>query len=183
MSKKLINKAQTCNETSIRNANIHDLNHVMKIIKECTKHMISNNIFQWNDKYPNMETFRQDIINGYLYVLMSSVKEIIGCVSITYEMDDFYRKIDWISPTAKNIYVHRLAVHPNHQGQGHAKKIMKFIENEGIKNMCESIRLDTFSMNKKNNALYNKIGYKKLGHIYFRDQSEMPFNCYEKPLK
>ena len=60
---------------------------------------------------------------------------------------------------------------------------MKFIEDKGNKNMCESIRLDTFSMNKKNNALYNKIGYNKLGQIYFRDQSEMPFNCYEKPLK
>ena len=121
--------------------------------------------------------------NEHLYVLISNNKEIIGCVSITYEMDDFYKNIDWISPSNKNIYVHRLAVHPNHQGQGYAKKIMKFIEEKGIKNMCESIRLDTFSMNKRNNALYKKIGYEKLGQIYFRDQSELPFNCYEKPLK
>jgi ribosomal protein S18 acetylase RimI-like enzyme len=61
--------------------------------------------------------------------------------------------------------------------------MMTFIENMGVENMCESIRLDTFSMNEKNNNFYSRLGYEKLGQIYFRDQSDMPFNCYEKPLK
>ena len=59
---------------------------------------------------------------------------------------------------------------------------MKFIENFAIESGCISVRLDTFSQNKKNNHLYSKLGYKKLGKIYFRDQSDMPFNCYEKLL-
>ena len=37
--------------------------------------------------------------------------------------------------------------------------------------------------NEKNNNFYSRLGYEKLGQIYFRDQSDMPFNCYEKPLK
>lgn len=167
----------------IRKATKDDLDEVMLIIKACTKHMISKNIFQWNEKYPNIETFENDIENENLYVLSLQNNELIGCVSITFEMDDFYKTIDWISPSKKNIYVHRLAVHPNNQGQGHAKIIMNFIEKKGVDNLCESIRLDTFSMNNKNNTLYTKLGYQKLGQIYFRDQSEMPFNCYEKPLK
>ena len=167
----------------IRRATKDDLDEVMLIIKACTKHMISKNIFQWNEKYPNIETFENDIENKNLYVLSLQNNELIGCVSITFEMDDFYKTIDWISPSKKNIYVHRLAVHPNNQGQGHAKIIMNFIEKKGVDNLCESIRLDTFSMNNKNNTLYTKLGYQKLGQIYFRDQSEMPFNCYEKPLK
>ena len=167
----------------IRKATKDDLDDVMLIIKACTKHMISKNIFQWNEKYPNIETFKNDIENENLYVLSLQNNELIGCVSITFEMDDFYKTIDWISPSKKNIYVHRLAVHPNNQGQGYAKIIMNFIEKKGIDNLCESIRLDTFSMNNKNNTLYTKLGYQKLGQIYFRDQSEMPFNCYEKPLK
>lgn len=167
----------------IRKATKDDLDEVMLIIKACTKHMISKNIFQWNEKYPNIETFKNDIENENLYVLSLQNNELIGCVSITFEMDDFYKTIDWISPSKKNIYVHRLAVHPNNQGQGHAKIIMNFIEKKGVDNLCESIRLDTFSMNNKNNTLYTKLGYQKLGQIYFRDQSEMPFNCFEKPLK
>ena len=167
---------------SIRKAITNDISSVMEVIKSCTIDMISKKIFQWNDKYPNIETFKKDIINKDLYVLVTE-NEILGCVSITFEMDDFYKKIDWISNTNKNIYVHRLAIHPKYQGLGYAKKMMSFIENMGIKNMCESIRLDTFSMNEKNNNFYSRLGYEKLGQIYFRDQSDMPFNCYEKPLK
>ena len=47
---------------------------------------------------------------------------------------------------------------------------MKFIENFAKDSGCLSVRLDTFSQNKKNNNLYSKLGYKKLGKIYFRDQ-------------
>jgi ribosomal protein S18 acetylase RimI-like enzyme len=167
---------------SIRKAITNDISSVMEVIKSCTIDMISKKIFQWNDKYPNIETFKKDIINKDLYVLVTE-NEILGCVSITFEMDDFYKKIDWISNTNKNIYVHRLAIHPKYQGLGYAKKMMSFIENMGVENMCESIRLDTFSMNEKNNNFYSRLGYEKLGQIYFRDQSDMPFNCYEKPLK
>ena len=170
-------------ELLIRKATQKDLDSVMAIIRSCTEHMISKNIFQWNEKYPNIETFQADINNEHLYVLANKDEELIGCVSITFEMDDFYKKIDWISNTNKNIYVHRLAIHPKHQGLGYAKKMMTFIENMGFENMCESIRLDTFSMNEKNNNFYSRLGYEKLGQIYFRDQSDMPFNCYEKPLK
>jgi N-acetylglutamate synthase-like GNAT family acetyltransferase len=170
-------------ELLIRKATQKDLDSVMTIIRSCTEHMISKNIFQWNEKYPNIETFEADIKNEHLYVLANKDEELIGCVSITFEMDDFYKKIDWISSSNKNIYVHRLAVHPNCQGQGHAKTIMNFIENKAIETKCESVRLDTFSMNNKNNTLYSNLGYQRLGQIYFRDQSEMPFNCYEKPLK
>ena len=168
---------------SIRKATKEDLVQVMQIIKSCTKYMISKKIFQWNEKYPNIETFENDIGNENLYVLSLQNNELIGCVSITFEMDNFYKKIDWISNTNKNIYVHRLAIHPKYQGLGYAKKMMSFIENMGVENMCESIRLDTFSMNEKNNNFYSRLGYEKLGQIYFRDQSDMPFNCYEKPLK
>ena len=44
--------------------------------------------------------------------------------------------------------------------------MMSFIENMGVENMCESIRLDTFSMNEKNNNFYSRLGYEKLGQIY-----------------
>ena len=82
----------------------------------------------------------------------------------------------------KNIYLHRLAIHPDYQGQGLAKYFIDYVENYAKENGCLSVRLDTFSLNKKNNYLYSKLGYKKLGKIYFRDQSDMPFNCYEKLL-
>ena len=166
----------------IRKAIQGDLDAVMEIIQSCTNDMISQKIFQWNDKYPNRETFFNDIENEDLLLLVQD-NQLLGCVSVTNKMDDFYSTIDWIAATKKNIYVHRLAIHPKYQGLGYAKRIMNYIENDAIENNYNSIRLDTFSMNKKNNNFYSNIGYEKLGQIYFRDQSDMPFNCFEKCLK
>jgi ribosomal protein S18 acetylase RimI-like enzyme len=98
-------------------------------------------------------------------------------------MDDFYRKIKWKVKSENSLYVHRLAINPKFQGRGFAKFMMNYIEHIAEKSKAFSIRLDTFSLNEKNNNLYYKLGYSKLGQIYFRDQSDMPFNCYEKLLK
>jgi len=95
-------------------------------------------------------------------------------------MDDFYSKVKWITPNNKNIYLHRLAVHPNYQGKGYAKQLMNFSFVFAQKNNFISIRLDTFSGNPFNNIFYPKFGFKKLGKIYFRKQSDKPFYCFEK---
>ena len=162
-------------------AKIEDIDLIMNIIKACTAHMIENGIFQWNDKYPTKQSFIDDINNDDLFVLKVNSK-IIGCACASFDMDEFYETIVWDSECKKSIYVHRLAVHPSNQGRGYARFFLDFIEDYARKNGCGSVRLDTFSMNKKNNSMYLKLGYKKLGKIYFRDQSDMPFNCYEKLL-
>ena len=166
---------------NIELASIDQIDLIMKIIKACTNHMIKNGIFQWNDKYPSKQSFIDDINNEDLFVLKHGDK-IIGCVCASLDMDAFYKQITWNTSSKKNIYLHRLAIHPDHQGQGFAQYIIKFIENFARESGCLSVRLDTFSQNKKNNHLYSKLGYKKLAKIYFRNQSDMPFYCYEKLL-
>ena len=56
---------------------------------------------------------------------------------------------------------------------------MDFTENYASKNNFKSIRLDTFSQNKRNQLFYEKRNYTKLEKIYFLNQSEYPFYCYE----
>ena len=109
------------NNIYIRKAIQEDLDAVMQIIKSCTEDMISKKIYQWNDKYPNRETFFNDIENEDLLLLVEG-NQLLGCVSVTNKMDDFYSTIDWIATTKKNIYVHRLAIHPKYQGLGYAKE-------------------------------------------------------------
>ena len=46
---------------SIRKAITNDISSVMEVIKSCTIDMISKKIFQWNDKYPNIETFKKHL--------------------------------------------------------------------------------------------------------------------------
>jgi len=53
----------------IRKANSNDLRRIIDITKACAKLMISKNIFQWNESYPSLETFKKDVINQSLYVI------------------------------------------------------------------------------------------------------------------
>ena len=53
----------------IRKATTNDLDRIIEITKACAVFMISNKIFQWNEHYPNIETFEKDILNQNLYVL------------------------------------------------------------------------------------------------------------------
>ena len=46
---------------NIELASIDQIDLIMKIIKACTRYMIDNGIFQWNDKYPTKQSFIDDI--------------------------------------------------------------------------------------------------------------------------
>ena len=165
----------------IRKAIKDDLHRIIEITKACAVFMISNNIFQWNEHYPNIETFENDVLNENLYVLEVNNK-LIGCLVISHEMDEFYKKVKWQVPSFNNIYLHRLAVDPSFQKKGYAKQLMTFSFEYAKVNNIKSIRLDTFSGNPFNNIFYSNLGFDKLEKIYFRKQSDKPFYCFEKVL-
>ncbi|WP_430411105.1 GNAT family N-acetyltransferase [Kordia sp.] len=165
----------------IRTATLTDIDALLNITKACAKHMIKNNIFQWNENYPNCAAFENDIHRNELYVLVY-INEIVGCVVISNLMDEEYKTVNWLSPDGTNLYIHRLAVDPKHQGKGYAQCLMDFAENYAIENNYRSIRLDTFSKNHRNQKFYELRGYKKLENIYFPKQSVYPFYCYERIL-
>jgi len=165
----------------IRLAKNNDIKRIVEIANACADHMISKGIFQWDKNYPNKKTFEADLDDNSLYIIEDK-DVVIGCICISLNIDDFYKSVKWITKTNKNLYVHRLAIHPKFQGRGLALKLMNFANEFANQNNCESIRLDTFSGNPRNNKFYILQGYTKIGEIYFRNQSDMPFNCYEKIL-
>jgi ribosomal protein S18 acetylase RimI-like enzyme len=161
----------------IRKATVLDLNSIMQITKACAKHMINQQIYQWNEHYPNRNAFENDVQRDELYVYVQN-NICIGCIVITTIKDVEYIPIEWLTKD-KNIYIHRLAVHPKYQGKGIAQHMMTFAENYAKINGYSSVRLDTFSQNKRNQKFYETRGYKRLGNIYFPKQSKHPFYCYE----
>ena len=157
----------------------NELDRVKEIAEACAKNMIENNIFQWNDKYPSREIFKDDIKNKSLYVSKID-QEVVGCIMLSSFKDYVYKSVNWITPDEYNLYIHRLAVHPIFQKKGIARKMMDFAEDFAKSNNYISVRLDTFSQNPRNNKFYKSRGYNKLDDVYFPRQSEFPFHCYEK---
>ena len=165
----------------IRLGKLEEIDQINLITKACAKHMINNSIYQWNDHYPNPKIFKKDIDRNELFVYEIE-GDVLGCIVITTLVDAEYIPVKWLTQNNKNIYVHRLAIHPDYQGKGYAQELMDFAEKFAEDNNYVSIRLDTFSKNKKNQLFYELRGYKKLEEIYFPNQSEYPFYCYELVL-
>lgn len=163
----------------IRKGNLTEIEELLQITRACAAKMSSKGIFQWNKFYPNKEVFQKDAKRKELYVLISEAT-LIGCITISSEKDSEYNEIDWLTKDTRHYYIHRLAIDPKFQKLGHAKKLMDFAEALALKNNINSIRLDTFSQNRRNQKFYEARGYTRLGNIFFPKQSESPFYCYEK---
>ena len=162
----------------IRLAQKSDLERVLQITRLCTREMESRKVFQWNEHYPDRQSFVSDINSGELYVYC--IKDmVVGCVSICFSMDEVYKKVSWKTNGKNSMYIHRLAVDPGYQKQGIGSKLMDFAEKKSKSDGIDSIRLDTFSQNRVNQNFYEARGYIKLEDIYFPLQSEHPFHCYE----
>ena len=160
-------------------AKITDLNRIMEITRACAIDLISNNIFQWNEKYPSKEAFKKDIEKNTLYICKNKSR-ITGCISLCADKDEEYENVEWITEDFKNLYLHRLAVHPEYQKKGVGRSLMDFAEEYAKLNGFKSVRLDTFSQNPRNNKFYKSRNYVQLGDVFFPMQSEFPFHCYEK---
>jgi len=158
-----------------------EIPEILSLTRACAQEMITNGIFQWNEDYPTAAAFKKDIERTELFVLKNN-DHIIGTIVLSTLMDDEYLEIDWLTLSKNNLYIHRLAVHPDYQGKGNARKLMDYAYAFAKAHSAPSIRLDTFSQNKRNQQFYEARGYEKLGNIYFPKQSEHPFYCYERVL-
>lgn len=162
-------------------AKISQLNEILRITDACRVELEVKGIHQWTLDYPSRKAFEIDLVRNELYVLKHA-NQIVGCIVVSLFMDEEYRSVQWLTKNTINYYIHRLAVHPEFQGQGLAQHLMNFGENFAQENNALSVRLDTFSLNNRNQKFYKQRGYTKLEDIFFPLQSEHPFHCYELVL-
>ena len=165
----------------IRKADINDIEPILFITNICAKWLIEQGIFQWSESYPDRASFELDIDRNECFVYELD-DNVIGCITITTLVDKEYEAVEWLTANNNNIYIHRLAILPEYQGKGYAQKLMDFAEGLARKEGRRSIRLDTFSQNHRNQRFYELRGYERLEEVYFLNQSELPFYCYELPL-
>ena len=159
-----------------------DLIEIKRLTESCAEAMIDKGINQWNQHYPSKEKLATDIDKKELFKLVNTENEIIGIIVLSTDMDKEYLPIQWITENKNNLYVHRLATEPSFWGLGNGKKLMDFAEDYARDHQYTSVRLDTFSQNKRNHRFYESRGYKRLGDIFFPMKSEHPFHCYELVL-
>jgi len=156
-----------------------DEQEIIAMTKLCAADLISKGISQWDENYPDLNTIRTDIHQGELFKYVFD-DTIVGIVVLNENQDPEYSELNWITPdNSRNLVVHRLAVHPEHQGKGIARQLMDFAEERAKRDGYESIRLDTFTQNKRNQKFYDNRGYQRTGEVYLSYRDDFPYIGYE----
>ncbi|MFT6504118.1 MAG: GNAT superfamily N-acetyltransferase [Crocinitomicaceae bacterium] len=163
----------------ISKGELHELDAILKLTRACGKHMRDNGIDQWDENYPDRTSLLNDLTTETLFAYREN-GIVLGIVVLNESQDEEYGEIHWsTSDTDRNIVVHRLAVHPDQQGKGIARKIMDFAEVYAKDERYDAIRLDTFSQNPRNQKFYTNRGYTDLGPVYLKYKKDHPYYCYE----
>ncbi len=101
----------------IRPAKVVEIPRILEITRACTTAMRARGIFQWDEGYPSEAALRNDIGRGELWAYEID-GDLVAIVAISTHMDPEYGPVSWLTESEGNRYVHRLAVHPEHQRQG-----------------------------------------------------------------
>lgn len=161
---------------------IGDELEIITMTKLCAADLNAKGISQWDENYPDLETIKRDIQRGELYKFIQN-GSIVGIIVLNENEDPEYAELNWITPeNSRNLLVHRLAVHPTHQGKGIARNLMDFAEKFAREHNYDSIRLDTFSQNKRNQKFYDTRGYERTGEVFLSYRDDHPYIGYELKL-
>ena len=145
-----------------------DLPKVMEITASAKKLLKSNGSLQWQQGYPNEETFLNDIKNGNLYGLYED-NELMGYGAYIVGKDLNYVEINegkWEIPANdKDMAIHRVAVDENSHGKKYGVKILEYGIKHAKKFGCLTVKVDTHKKNIPMQKCITKSGFKYRGIV------------------
>lgn len=146
----------------IRKALLQDIDQVEKGYTELLLHEREHGAYTvWElGVYPTRETAEKGFETGSLYV-MERDGEILASIIANQIQPEEYGHIDWKYPARQDevLVIHLLCVRPSKAGGGIGRAMVEFAIEEGKRQSCRVVRLDTGKQNKPAVHLYTKIGF------------------------
>ena len=164
----------------IRKSELKDTERVVEIYELAKAGMRDMGINQWQDGYPNAETFAADI-NKDISVVMEKDGEVVGTAAAYIGHEPTYDEIfegEWLTDNKIYGIIHRIAVDPTKRGAGVASSAMSYVYEMCKEKGITSMRCDTHKDNKIMQHTLEKNGYRYCGVIYLENGD--PRVAYEK---
>lgn len=160
-----------------RKAQESDMKVLCRLFEDGIADMEKRGLDQWRwEVYPNETVLAQDLEDENLYLMLEDDSPV-AAFTINQEQPPQYDSLVWhlgVRPAA----MHRLVVASSCQGRGVGKAAMAEVMRIAGEMGCDCLRLDTYSRNLKAMALYERIGMRNVGKVYF-DERITPYECYE----
>lgn len=144
-----------------------DLPQIMELVKSAVDHMETHGIFQWDNLYPTIEDFAEDIKEKQLFVGTADGGLAVIC-TVNRQCDGDYKNGQWKQPEKPFAVIHRLCVNPAFQNRGVARRTMSYIESLAKADGISAVRLDVYSKNPFALRLYQSCGYEEVGTVHWR---------------
>ena len=103
----------------------------------------------------------------------------VACIN-TAESPE-YDPLPWTTARPA-VVIHRMAVDPACQRGGVGSAFFRFAEDEARRLGLKAMRLDTYSLNHRMQALIRKMGFTQVGEIHLHGRP-LTYPCFEKDLR
>ena len=171
-------------EIYLRRAQLQDLTAIMKIIDDAKELLKKNGSPQWQNGYPDQETFTQDIVMQTNWILINDNK-VVATATLQLTLEPTYRNItqgQWQQPDEPYATIHRVAISSNYRGQGLSKLLFSNLLTVGQMQGIKNFRVDTHRSNKAMQHIAENFNFKKRGIIKVNDQNDPERLAYELNL-
>ena len=179
---EIIYKISKGNNTWIHRIEKDDMQRIMKITNDAKYLLKQNGSLQWQQGYPNEDTFINDINNKSLYGIYEN-NNLMAYGAYILGKDINYVEIDgkWDIPAnEKDLAIHRVAVDCNCHGKKYGIKILKYGIIYAKKLGCLTVKVDTHKNNIPMQKCINKSGFVYKGIVkIIRDKLDNLRNAYE----
>ncbi|MCH5689836.1 GNAT family N-acetyltransferase [Niabella sp. W65] len=162
-----------------RKAEVADADAIWEILQQAIERRRLDGSRQWQDGYPNPDTVKEDIKNGWGFVLANETG-VIAYSALILNDEPAYNDINgaWLTH-GDFLVVHRVAVSDKVAGKGIATRLLKEIEQYAITQQIPSIKVDTNFDNPAMLRILEKLGYIYCGEVILWGA---PRKAFEKVL-
>jgi GNAT superfamily N-acetyltransferase len=172
-----------------RQIQFDEIEIVHEILKQCGQDMKARlGLGHWDPPYP-LDLLRKSAQERLISIVLND-EQIVATFTLGMEAPPYYRTIPglwhaWNPRGEPAMYVNRLAVRPEFQGQGIGTWCVREIEGVAHQAGCEAIRLDAYDKYDKLVAWYQHLGYHSRGafSFYTKAYGETGMICLEKMKK
>lgn len=164
----------------IRPAVSTDLPEIEELIRKAVRVMNEAGNYQWNEDYPLLSHFEQDLKEKELYVFLVNEK-VAGIACFSEKEHEEYPEIEWSYPD-NAITVKRAAVNPDYQGKGIAGELYQHAETVAKAKGIHYIKTDTFSRNIPAQRVFKRVGYQYVAAKHIPEKQDDIF-YFEKYIK
>lgn len=169
-------------DIEIKKLTLNHISEIMKIANQAKALLKQNGSLQWQQGYPNEETFATDIQNNRLYGLFEEGK-LAGIAAFVYGIDQNYVEIDgkWEIPAnEKDMSIHRVAVGDKYHGKKYGQKLLEHGLKVAKESGCVTVKVDTHIKNIPMQKSIEKAGFVYRGVVkILRDKEDNLRNAYE----